>query len=364
MSLDQIFAILLSIYAVALTAVISLQIIGASIFDVRQAKKRRQRQLHPYLKAFRQRPQVTAIIIVQNQAQSIQDCLNSLRRSTYRKLHVLVIDNSSEDESKTIIREYMQRYPKFSARLVAKRLPASWAKAVHDAWKRYGKGELIILSGGDNNFEKSAIKNFVGQYQQIPHVDILVPQMQTAQINSLNALLHTYMTMLSQRARKTASLLQRPSRTGSIAFNSRVLPAVIKANQSSKSIQAINVTKAVNYHFVPEAVIKNRSQRAPKALRLAWPRTLKQLLMVSLDAGQALVVILTPILITYFIYLAVSLREPTFLLLTMGGLGLLLTFAVWEDEQLGLRQRLAFTAGIPITYTLFYLQSWRKLIPF
>lgn len=65
-------------------------------------------------------PLVSIAIISYNQGQYLRECLESCISQSYSNLEVIVSDNASTDSSKTIIEEYVRRYPRIVTGLFLK----------------------------------------------------------------------------------------------------------------------------------------------------------------------------------------------------------------------------------------------------
>src|SRR5882757_3770655 len=81
---------------------LGMYLVGANYYDIWQfrraarAKKRNHHQL---------RPLVSVLIPAHNEELGIIRCLDSVRRSTYRKLEVIVVDDASSDNSRKLVRQ-------------------------------------------------------------------------------------------------------------------------------------------------------------------------------------------------------------------------------------------------------------------
>ncbi len=68
-------------------------------------------------------PLVTVIVPVYNGAAYLRECLDSVLAQTYREWHMVVLNNSSTDESGTIAAEYAQRDPRVTVQTTERLLP-------------------------------------------------------------------------------------------------------------------------------------------------------------------------------------------------------------------------------------------------
>jgi glycosyltransferase involved in cell wall biosynthesis len=345
MNLDG-WMILLSVYAVALALLTTVQIAGAAIYDAKTARDRRQRRLHPYAKPYRRRPLVSIVILGQDQAHDIEGCLESLRRSSYRRLQIIIVDNHSRDDTKARVRRYLEQYSKLPARLIARRSSANRNEMIRSA-RRHIEGELVLVMDASSRIDRHAIRNLVRCYQDSPTVELWQPNVINSPGTDLWGLLSSYTSLLSQRPRKAASLLGWSGTSRYIICRYDALSKITGRKPVSLSSR-----------YAPD--VKLTGQDAAQPFRLQQPKNgtgfMKRVAQL-VGIGQLVVTLLTPVLVSYFLYLAVALKEPLFLLLTMAGLALLLLFAIWENECFSFRQRLTYTIGIPVTYGWFYIRA-------
>ena len=365
---DQLIALALMICGAALAVTTLVNIGAAAVYDVRAARQRRVRLAQPQARRYRHRPLVTVIVMARNDAESIGRCLDSLRRGSYRKLQVIIVDNASQDATAQTVRTYLAGHPKLAARLVAKRRPAPWAQAARQAYRRYGRGELVVLLNADSGLDRQAVRRTADQAADRPDSGVFLPRLRPSAPGSLGGLLQTYLTLLQQRSGKAGSVLHKQPvvSANGLACRQTVFNQVLRQARG----RAFSLAIAAPYAYRHDVIVNTPAvgsyyrvcrelYRAPfNRLRLSSPRRWGPALLML--AG-GLTLLLVPLLSTYFIFLALSLKEPLFLVLSLGGLSLLLASAIWEDEQLGLRRRLAYSLGIPVTYSLFYGLAWVRL---
>jgi len=98
---------------------LGLYMIGANTYDVaqmrRDSKKRSKKTTSG--KKPRELPLVSIVIPAHNEALVIARTLDSVRKSSYPNLEVIVVDDGSTDRTDRIVREYIQRIP--TTRLVS-----------------------------------------------------------------------------------------------------------------------------------------------------------------------------------------------------------------------------------------------------
>ena len=75
-----------------------------------------------------------------------------------------------------------------------------------------------------------------------------------------------------------------------------------------------------------------------------------------------LMLLLEPLLITYFLYLAIVFNKPFLFGITWLAVSFLLGFAIWADDQMTLRKKLRLAIYIPIMYGLLYIMTFIQVL--
>lgn len=105
-------------------------------------------------------PSLTVAIPARNETSELNDCLSSLLASDYPKLEVLVIDDCSQDNTPSIIKQFAHQGVRFIA---GKTPPDSWlAKnyAYHQLLDEAG-GKLVLFCGTDARFQPNSLRLLV-----------------------------------------------------------------------------------------------------------------------------------------------------------------------------------------------------------
>lgn len=93
-----------------------LYLVGANYYDIQQFKRNAKTKK----KNNDIRPLVSVLIPAHNESSGIIRTLESVRKSTHRKLEIIVIDDGSTDNTKKIVNDYILKYPTRSIRLMYK----------------------------------------------------------------------------------------------------------------------------------------------------------------------------------------------------------------------------------------------------
>ncbi len=332
-------------------------VIGANIYDV-QTQKRKRNSLN---KKYYKRPLVTILINTRNSEKVIENALNSIIKSSYKKYEIIIIDNNSKDSTKKIVGSFIKANTKQSIRLVVKRKRSISNPDKYRVFKSYGKGDLVLLLRPEVIVEKTTIKEFVDRINRDGTIQALSPRFISKTNYTLTSLFQSYLNSVELRSNKSKNLVGINFSQDAVilkrdifntTFNTKnktVNPKVIFDDSIILYAPAINTFGGL---LLNKSKIKLEKLKFYVSKSILWP-----ILIIEIITS-----IFVPILIGYLIYLAISLHEPTLLLLSWGLLTVFLILAVWSDSHRSFHTKINYTLGIPITFILFYLESIAGLI--
>lgn len=366
---------------------------GANIYDIKETKKHSQIAAHPHSRQFTKRPLISVIVSTHNDQSTIGLCLRSLFKSSYRKFEVIVVDNNSSDKTKSMVKKLISEYPNRTIRLVARRSDKGKG-ALLSVYKKHGQGELVMLLDATSTIDKRALSNAVRHFNVDQTIGLLSFKRDTLFAFSTVGLFQKYENLLQYRSKKFASVSNSDYlfNVADSVYRRDVFMSVAKTTQTvgvgtlTSPIAQLKLgnIKARPY-YANDAVVYNaqmssfsrllrqryRLQRnRTHALRLQRKLVFKNssdyskfltLFRLPLAMCVGIAALFIPVLLSYFVYLAVELREPTLLILSWLILGILLLIAIWGDDHLKLGRKLIFSLFVPITYGAFYLMSFIQL---
>lgn len=386
--IDQLIVPLMLTTAFVGGVMIAANVIGATLYDVRLAKRQREYRHHPHARRYRQRPLITLIISAHNDASAIEHCLNSIFASPYKKLEVIVVDHGSADATRQVVQAYMRERPRKNIRFVARRSAVDQRGALAAVYRRHGTGEIVMTLKAANTLDKFTLSAAAQHFNMGPGISVLNPALVPVSSWNVAGLFQKYQNLLGQRARKfgaasnseyamNESTLYRYDTFLALyrAKGSKLLPESAAAglrlgNRQARAYYASDVIVYTPALASVYALLKQHYLMQCSRLRIliagrrlffaASPDHTRFLTCVRLPfaACASLVAATGPIVLGYFTYLAFKLHEPTLLLVAGSLLSVLLLFAIWDDDQLRIRQKLTYSLGIPITYSLFYVLAF------
>ena len=137
---------------------LGLYAVGANIYDILQFKNK------PVVKKRTSMPLVSVVIAAFNEELSIKRCLDTVYKSNYPRLEIIVIDDGSKDQTYSIVYDYIK---KNNYRSTTKGIWRAQSGAVQRTWHRgnVNKARTIKLltkkNGGKSSALNMALKNGV-----------------------------------------------------------------------------------------------------------------------------------------------------------------------------------------------------------
>lgn len=339
-----------------------ITLLGATLHEVRHLRSEQAYRRHPRARRFRKRPLVTVIVRAQNDQPSIEQCLNSLRTGSYRKLEIILVDANSHDDTRRIARNFAKKYPRLRMRVYNQRSIAGFAKSAATAFLRAGHGEMVLVCKATDHFERPAIAQAVRQYQQASAKRAVLLDARQSTGQTMTSLLHRYWLLIVRRQHKVedafgalsvglqdgvlydASMFETLRRTSSLR-----LPALFAAQSVITSTATLGLRRLATlqqqqfydrYNSSPRRISHSHTK-----MRLAWGK-----LIYLAEVAWLTVRIIMPGLLFYCIYLAQGLHQPTLLAVVVTFLAIYITHAVWSDMHMNVRRKLGYTLGLPVTY--------------
>lgn len=103
---------------------------------------------------------VTAIVVVRNEAENIKTLISSLSSQTYANLEIIIVDDSSDDNTLSIIEEFKPKNLKVLT-LSAEERGNSPKKAGVEKAIRLSEGSIIFSTDGDCNLPPRILETYV-----------------------------------------------------------------------------------------------------------------------------------------------------------------------------------------------------------
>ncbi len=105
------------------------------------------------------KPSLSVIITARNEEETIGRCLESLASQTYPEMEILVVDDSSFDDTPKIVRDYETRFPKMRLEEAGGK-PEGWVGKSWPCWRGYelSTSEYLLFADADSWFGPTTVE--------------------------------------------------------------------------------------------------------------------------------------------------------------------------------------------------------------
>lgn len=323
------------------------EVIGSNLYVIRQTKRLRRIQAHPHSRSLRQRPLVSVVVYAHNEEATIWNCLESLRCGGYRKLEIIVVEYASRDATRRVVRDYIAAHPKSALRLVVKRvLPRSWRMM---SPTRHIHGELIVYLNARQLADRAMVKRAVRHFAAYD-INMLIPAIHLRVPKSVLGLIQQYSSLQSSVSAQLG-LWQRHR-----SYIARAHPHPGSARAYYGDDVVIAEMSYRTYWRYGRAMLQTGPMRAPMpstSIVRRWSAFLyRRLLFIRRSVHVS-----EPIMVGYFVYLALYAYSPQPLILAwVLGLGSWFLY-ISADRYSTLRQKIRLAALTPAIQVLLYVRS-------
>lgn len=388
--LFYVFGVVSTFYVIHL----GFYLTGANFYDIWQFRRKFKKKwqttsLNDY------HPLVTVAIPAHNEEKVIVRCLESVRKSSYPHLQVLVIDDASTDNTSKIVRDYIRLNPGMNLRLISKKKNGGKAHGLNYALKHYAQGRFAMTLDADSIIGKDTIINAIAYFDD-PNVAGVAANVQIIEEPTILGILQKFEHMIGYRSKKVYSLTNCEFVVGGVASTYRMnvlrkvkfydtdtmtediglsLKIISSAgNRANKMVYGADVTAKTEGVDSFRALVKQRYrwkygclQNLIKYYKIIGNPNMQFSFMLTLyrmpmAVLSELVLLLTPIVWLYTLYFSLA---HSSLLLLMGAYLTITTYiliTLWSDEHLKVSERLRMTLYAPIAYFMFYIMDVVQLV--
>jgi len=360
-------------------------LVGANVYDIWQSFRIGKLPKN----SNKQRPLVSVLIPAHNEEKSIIRCLDSVRRNSYRKIEIIVIDDASTDNTAQLVMNYICKHPNRSISLLVMPKNRGKAGALNHALGRQAQGDLIMTLDADSVLHKQAIKNAVTYFDD-PKIAGVAANVRIMDTSTILGLLQKFEHMIGYRSKKFYSMVNSEFIVGVVASTYRrsilqevdlydedtvtediglSLKVVSLGNHSHRIIYAADVvakTEGVQtfgalvkqrYRWKMgnlQNLLKNRQLFANNGEQYSRALTMYRIPMAFL--GE-LLLLLEPLLLGYIIYLSFLFHNPSILFGAYITITLYILWNLWPDEHTSWLHKLQLTVYAPFMYFVFYTMN-------
>lgn len=334
-----------------------INLVRSNIYDLRQSKRLRDIQLHPYARRRRRRPLVSVVIFADNSSSAVTECLQSIARGSYRKFELIVVDNSSSDDTAQLVRDFMKQHAGLNLRLVAKRKRSPRSAAIMQA-ADYARGEIIFIVDAETHAaDKNTIKNSVLRLLE-QNTQAVILNTRVNHNYSLLGLADMLGAILAARAKKAGSFIVPGLDSSNLAaaYKKPFFDYMMQSSSLSclDSINALRRFAKFDLVYESSSVVETGvSSRPAKKLHMSSGNRLGNLINLS----RAACAIAEPFVAGFMIYVALEFNNPGYVLLAWLSFTALLVLAVWSDETRGFAAKLRLSLLAFVAYSIFLIKT-------
>lgn len=382
-------------YSFAVIAIINtvhfgLYIAGANIYDIKQLLKKSK----PHKKQPGLRPLVTVLIPAHNEEAGIIRTLESVRKNTYRKLQVLVVDDASTDSTRSLVWNYINDHPNIDIHLLRKQTNVGKGEAMNHALRGHAKGDLLMTLDADSLLSRCAISNAVKHFDD-PLVVAMAANVQVLDNGSMLGLLQKFEHMIGYRSKKFFTLTNSEFIVGGVGSTYRMdVVRGVKYYDTDTQTEDIGLSLKVasrgNIHqkiiYASDVLAMTEGVQTYRALfkqRYRWKLGMLQNLLkhgqmigsnspiysrmltlyrLPLAVLGELILIIEPILLAYIIFMSILSSNPYSIIGAYITITLYVLWNIWPDEHLSKDNKIRLSAYSPLMYFVFYVMNAVQLV--
>ena len=389
------FALITVFIIVVLLTVLTatIQVIGANMYDIVQSIHRHRANKHPFSKALRWRPLVSVVIPAFNEAEVIERCLKSICMSKYKKLEIIVVDDRSSDDTYRIVKKFAKLKTTRNLRVYKNPKNMGRGGAINTGVKK-SKGELVMALDADSTVTPDSISRAVWHFA-IHDVTALAPNVRIFKHKSLLGLLQRFEFMSSFRTKKFNTVTNTEHIIGGsgavyrrdILEKTQLFDTCMLTEDIAMSLRIAHLgNKEFKLYYASDVAVFTEPVADLRGLfrqRYRWKLGSLQALFKYRDiifSGEdrhgkllswyrlpmvvwtELLLLLEPIMMSYFLYLAITNQNYWLYFVSSLTLSAILLLAIWGDEHIRWPERLQMTLLVPIMYPLYYVLSIIQVI--
>lgn len=385
---DIAFFVFMGVSAINLVH-LGFYLVGANIYDIKQF---RRTQIMP--KRRRRDSLVSVLIPAHNEEKSIVRCLDSVRRNTYRKIEIIVIDDASKDSTRKLVRDYMAKYPSRSIQLMWRHKNQGKAAALNHALRRRASGDLIMTLDGDSVLHKDAIKRMVANFDTL-EVAAVAANVKIMDSQTILGLLQQFEHMVGYRSKKFYSISNSEYIIGGVASTYRrniikkvkfydhdtmtediglSLKIAALGNKEHRLIYAADVMAMTEGVHSFSALIKQRYRWKMGGLQNIFKhkslvghtnhRYSRMLTFYRLPMAffGEVMILMEPLLMVYILYLSILSKNPALFTGAYMMISVYLLLILLPDEHTEPRKKLQLSAYVPVLYFIFFIMNVVQLV--
>jgi len=420
--MKEIFVYLLVTANILSMVHLGLYVVGANVYDIKEFKRkkaaRQQIQKAPVTKP---QPLISVIIPAYNERLGVPRTLDSIRRSTYPNVEVIVVNDGSKDNTAEVVRSYISKQKDYittshmvrsmrSGRLYRKYTRERAAKlsiklvnqtnqgkgaALNNAIANHVRGELMMSLDADSLLDPYAIERAVRHFDN-PEIIGIAANVRVMGGDNWLALLQRFEHMIGYRSKKFYTLSKSEFIVGGVASTYRT--DIVKAAgmyDTDTQTEDIGLSMKLIAHqgnrtqrieYAADVVAMTEGVQTYKALikqRYRWKlgclqnlfkyralllngddeKYTRRLTVYRLPMAilSELLLLVEPLMLGFIVYLSVSRRSLGIVLGAYITMTLYTMWTIWPDEHLTNKQKVKMSLQGIYMYLVFYAMDLVQL---
>jgi biofilm PGA synthesis N-glycosyltransferase PgaC len=406
---------LISIYGLVNFVHISLYIGFANLYDIKQLRRKakaRKRLAAGQTDSFK--PHVTVLIPAHNEQSGIIRCLETVSKSTYQNMSIVVIDDASKDTTSKLVREFIARHTKkvtvrYTVKngrtireyfrpssnippicLLTRPVNSGKAAGLNYALKHTVKEGLTMTLDADSALDSHAIENAVEYFRDSRVVGVaanvkIMPQ------HTVLGMLQKFEHMVGYRSKKFYSLTSSEFVIGGVASTYRYetlkklgfydtdtatediglsMKIAAEGNRQHRLVYGSDVVASTEGVQTFKALLKQRYRWKLGTLQILYKyrwmlanpsrkytRSLTMYRMPMAFASE-IMLMLQPFLLAFVMVSAIAHHTTGALLGAYITITAYILWTLWPDEHHTTRDKLALSAWAPVMYFIFFIMDF------
>lgn len=391
---EIVLVIIFAVYTIVNFCFSIIDMAGASLYDIQMAKSLKRRSERRRQVAQSQLPMISILIPAFNEEKVIKRCLYSVLCSDYPNFEVIVSDDGSTDRTKYIVKRWMSAHSKgHKISLVSDGINRGRGGALNKAILQ-AKGSIIMTIDADCTIHPDALQN-VSEHFVDKRVVALAANVKIMHCLSVLGLLQQFEWVTSFRSKKFNSVVKAEYIVGGAGAAYRTATLItLKGFKESMMTEDIDLSLRIAslgnkkhlLKYASDVIVMTEHVPSYSGLfkqRFRWKLGSMQALYASrhlffsrnkryskalcwyrlpLVIWSEVMLLLEPLMLGYFVYIAIVLQTPIMFIISWVALTVMLFFAIWGDDQLTTTQKLRFSMFMPIMYFLYYVLSVIQII--
>jgi cellulose synthase/poly-beta-1,6-N-acetylglucosamine synthase-like glycosyltransferase len=388
MTLEVIALYIFTIISVFYILHIGFYLAGANLYDMWQFKRRYTRK--PRGATLRDNlPLITVALAAHNEEKVIIRCIESIRKSTYPNIQILIVDDASTDHTYKLAQQYAWHHPAVNMHVIHRPKNSGKGGALTFAIKHFAKGDFVMTIDADSLLRKDAVTNALNYFDE-PTVAGVAANVQIIEESSILGMLQKFEHMIGYRSKKVYALSNCEFVVGGVASMYRMsvlksvgyydtdtltediglsIKIVSRGNRAYKIVYAADVVAMTEPVDSFKALCRQRFrwkygslQNIRKYYKIIGKTNKKFSPMLTIyrlpiAIASELVLLVAPIVWGFVLYITFTQHTLALIIGAYLTITAYLLITLWFDEHTSIKDRLRLSAYAPFAYFIFYIMD-------